>query len=74
MREVPSDGVRHPSGLVPEIPGNGGQVLDWRDMINWCVVHPNQGEEIDTNSEAMKAPEAYIYWLNSGSALDTGKY
>ena len=31
-----------------------------RDMINWCIEKPNQGEKIDPESEAMKALEAYI--------------
>ncbi|BCH22786.1 hypothetical protein MesoLjLc_25200 [Mesorhizobium sp. L-8-10] len=45
-----------------------------RDMINWCIEKPNQGEKIDPESEAMKALEAYIYWSNSGSVLVPGKY
>jgi thiosulfate dehydrogenase len=45
-----------------------------RDMINWCIEKPNQGEKIDPNSEAMKALEAYIYWSNTGSVLTPGKY
>ena len=32
-----------------------------RDMINWCIENPNQGEKIDPKSDAMKALEAYIY-------------
>ena len=35
-----------------------------RDMINWCIEKPNEGEKIDPNGEAMKALEAYIYWSN----------
>ena len=45
-----------------------------RDMINWCIEKPNQGEVIDVNSDAMKALEAYIYWSNTGSVLVPGKY
>jgi thiosulfate dehydrogenase len=45
-----------------------------RDMINWCIEKPNQGEIIDPESEAMKALEAYIYWSNTGSVLVPGKY
>ena len=29
-----------------------------RDMINWCIEKPNQGEKIDDDSPAMKALEA----------------
>ncbi len=43
-----------------------------RDMINWCIEKPNEGETIDTDSEAMKALETYIYWSNRGSQLAPG--
>ena len=45
-----------------------------RDMINWCIEKPNQGEKIDPDSDAMKALEAYIHWSNTGSVLVPGKY
>jgi thiosulfate dehydrogenase len=45
-----------------------------RDMINWCIEKPNEGEKIDVNSEAMKALEAYIYWSNRNSRLDPGRH
>lgn len=63
----------HP-GSFPKFQSTLGKFAALRDMVNWCIAHPNQGEEIDTDSEAMKALEAYIYWSNSGSVLDTGKY
>jgi thiosulfate dehydrogenase len=43
-----------------------------RDMINWCIEKPNQGEKIESDSAAMKALEAYMYWSNRGSALNPG--
>jgi len=43
-----------------------------RDMINWCIEKPNEGEKIDANSAAMKALEAYIYWSNRNSKLEPG--
>jgi len=45
-----------------------------RDMINWCIEKPNQGEKIDPESDAMKALEAYILWSNAGSVLVPGKH
>ncbi len=45
-----------------------------RDMINWCIEKPNEGEKIDPESDAMKALEAYIYWSNKGSRLDPGRH
>jgi len=43
-------------------------------MINWCYRETHQGEKIDSDSDAMKALEAYIYWSNTGSVLVPGKY
>lgn len=45
-----------------------------RDMINWCIEKPNEGEKIDPDGQAMKALEAYIYWSARGSALDPGRH
>jgi thiosulfate dehydrogenase len=45
-----------------------------RDMINWCIEKPNEGVKIDSDSDAMKALEAYIYWSNRGSKLDPGRH
>jgi len=63
----------HPASF-PKFQYTYGKFATLRDMINWCITHPNQGEQIDTDSEAMKALETYIYWSNSGSVLDTGQY
>lgn len=63
----------HP-GSFPKFQTTVGKFSALRDMINWCIEKPNQGEQIDTDSSAMKALEAYIYWSNSGSVLDTGKH
>jgi thiosulfate dehydrogenase len=45
-----------------------------RNMINWCIEKPNEGEKIDPDGEAMKALEAYIYWSNRHSKLDPGRH
>jgi thiosulfate dehydrogenase len=45
-----------------------------RDMTNWCIEKPNEGEKIDSDSAAMKALEAYMYWSNRGSKLDPGRH
>jgi thiosulfate dehydrogenase len=63
----------HP-GSFPKFQASVGKFSTLRDMINWCIEKPNQGEQIDPESEAMKDLEAYIYWSNSGSVLDTGQY
>jgi len=63
----------HPQSF-PKFQAQMGKFATLRDMINWCIEKPNQGEKIDTDSEAMKALEAYIYWSNTGSVLVPGKY
>lgn len=45
-----------------------------RDMINWCIEKPNQGEAIDVDGPAMKALETYITWSNRNSPLRPGTH
>jgi thiosulfate dehydrogenase len=63
----------HPHSF-PKYQAEMGKFATLRDMINWCIEKPNQGEQIDSDSEAMKALETYIYWSNTGSVLTPGKY
>jgi thiosulfate dehydrogenase len=51
-----------------------GQFGTLRDMINWCIEKPAEGEKLDPDSTAMKALEAYVYWSNRGSKLDPGRH
>jgi thiosulfate dehydrogenase len=68
----------HSSDIHPhEFPKWQEQMSDFatlRDMINWCIEKPNQGEKIDVSSPAMKALEAYIYWSNRNSPLKPGTH
>jgi thiosulfate dehydrogenase len=63
----------HPQSF-PKFQVQVGKFSGLREMINWCIEKPNQGEKIDTDSDAMKALEAYITWSNTGSVLVPGKY
>jgi thiosulfate dehydrogenase len=63
----------HPQAF-PKFQVSMNKFATLRDMINWCIEKPNQGEKIDSDSDAMKALEAYIYWSNAGSVLVPGKY
>jgi thiosulfate dehydrogenase len=42
-------------------------------MIN-CYRKQNHKEKFSADSDAMKALEAYIYWSQSGSVLEPGKF
>ena len=63
----------HPQSF-PKFQVSMNKFATLRDMINWCIEKPNQGEKIDPDSDAMKALEAYITWSNAGSVLVPGKY
>jgi thiosulfate dehydrogenase len=70
----------HPFGTdvhpheFPKFQEQMAQFATLRDMINWCIEKPNEGEKIDSDSPAMKALEAYIYWSNRGTKLDPGRH
>jgi thiosulfate dehydrogenase len=63
----------HP-GTFPKYQAQMAKFATLRDMINWCIEKPNQGEKIDVDSDAMKALEAYIYWSQTGTVLTPGKF
>jgi thiosulfate dehydrogenase len=45
-----------------------------RDMVNWCIINPLEGEPLDEDDPRMKALEAYILSQRSGTPLETGKH
>jgi thiosulfate dehydrogenase len=51
-----------------------GRVATFREMINWCIEKPNEGQKLDPESEAMRALEVYQYWSAKGSKLDPGRH
>ncbi len=53
---------------VPQL----AEVAPMREMINWCIVHPQAGEALDVNSADMIALEAYAVYLYRGEKLEPG--
>jgi thiosulfate dehydrogenase len=51
-----------------------GRVATFREMINWCIEKPNEGQRLESDSDAMRALEAYQYWSAKGSKLDPGRH
>jgi thiosulfate dehydrogenase len=49
-----------------------GSVAPMRDMINWCIVHPQDGNALDVNSADMVALEAYAFYLYRGQKIQPG--
>jgi thiosulfate dehydrogenase len=53
---------------VPQL----NSVAPMREMINWCIVHPQDGAALDVNSADMVALEAYAFYLYRGEKLQPG--
>ena len=45
-----------------------------RDMINWCIENPMEGEKLTEDDTKMKAVEAYILSARAGKQLEPGKH
>lgn len=45
-----------------------------RDMVNWCIINPLEGQELAENDARMKALEAYILSQRAGKPLQAGKH
>ena len=45
-----------------------------RDMINWCIENPQEGEKLSGDDPRMKALEAYIISERAGKILEPGKH
>lgn len=57
----------------PKFQPNLGQVIPLRDMINWCIQVPLEGQALDANSKEMKALEAYAFYMHRGFKLKPGE-
>jgi thiosulfate dehydrogenase len=47
-------------------------VAPMREMINWCIVHPQNGTALDVSSPDMVALEAYAAYLYRGEKIEPG--
>jgi thiosulfate dehydrogenase len=47
-------------------------VAPMREMINWCIVHPQDGTALDVSSADMIALEAYAVYLYRGAKVQPG--
>ena len=47
-------------------------VAPMREMINWCIVHPQNGKALDVSSADMVALEAYAFYLYRGEKIQPG--
>jgi len=69
----PNASNTHPE-TYPKFQAQLKEVALLRDMVNWCILNPLEGKELDPGDARMKAVEAYILSQRKGKALEAGKH
>ena len=69
----PNAANTHPE-TYPKFQQQLGRVIPLRDMINWCLQHPLEGEPLKLDDPRMVAMEAYITYERRGVPLAPGKH
>jgi thiosulfate dehydrogenase len=69
----PNAANTHPE-TYPKFQQQLGRVIALRDMINWCLQNPLEGDVLELDSDEMVAIEAYIHWERRGVELEPGKH
>ncbi|MCF7847264.1 MAG: hypothetical protein K9M45_00325 [Kiritimatiellales bacterium] len=69
----PNAANTHPE-TYPKFQQQLGRVVGFRDMVNWCLQHPLEGDALDINGPEMVALEAYATYERRGVALAPGKH
>jgi len=69
----PNAANTHPE-TYPKFQKQLGGVVAFRDMINWCIMNPLEGEKLALDDRQMIALEAYATYERRGVALEPGKH
>ena len=69
----PNAANTHPE-TYPKFQQQLGRVIPLRDMINWCLQHPLEGEPLKLDDPRMVAIESYITYERRGVPLAPGKH
>lgn len=69
----PNASNTHPE-TYPKFQKQIGKVVGLRDMINWCIQNPLEGETLAFDDPKMIAIEAYITYERRGKPLSPGKH
>jgi thiosulfate dehydrogenase len=69
----PNAANTHPE-TYPKFQQQLGRVIALREMINWCIRQPLEGEPLKLDDPKMIAIEAYIAWERRGVAMAPGKH
>ena len=65
--------LTHPE-TYPKFQAQLKEVALLRDMVNWCILNPLEGEELAHDDDRMRALEAYILSQRKGTPLEAGKH
>jgi thiosulfate dehydrogenase len=63
----------HPE-TYPKFQAQLKKVAVLRDMVNWCILNPLEGQELAHDDDRMRALEAYILAQRAGVPLAVGKH
>jgi thiosulfate dehydrogenase len=69
----PNAADTHPE-TYPKFQQQLGRVIALRDMINWCLQNPLEGETLKLDDPRMIAIEAYVAYERRGVKMDPGKH
>jgi cytochrome c len=69
----PNAANTHPE-TYPKFQKQLGRVIALREMINWCIQQPLEGQPLALDDPQMVALEAYVAWERRGVALAPGKH
>jgi thiosulfate dehydrogenase len=69
----PNAANTHPE-TYPKFQQQLGRVIALRDMINWCLQQPLEGEPLKLDDPRMVAIESYITYERRGVPLAPGKH
>lgn len=69
----PNAADTHPE-TYPKFQQQLGRVIALREMINWCMMNPLEGEPLDHDDPDMIAIEAYVVYERRGVTLAPGKH
>ena len=69
----PNAANTHPE-TYPKFQKQLGKVITFREMINWCLINPLEGEKLAFDDKQMIALEAYATYERRGVALAPGKH
>ncbi len=69
----PNAANTHPE-TYPKFQQQLGRVVALRDMVNWCIQNPLEGQPLEANDPQLVAIEAYVAWERRGVELAPGKH